>query len=103
MIRYLWLASAAIVVCTLLRPCVAWSQTTTATQTCPAPDIAGPVADVYGDPLPAGALARLGTQRFNAPGWSKGVAFTKDGAHLLSTFSHNGVGLFSVRSGKLVR
>jgi RNA polymerase sigma factor (sigma-70 family) len=40
--------------------------------------------DLFGDPLPPGALARLGTVRFRLGGWGESVTFTQDGKELVT-------------------
>src|SRR5262249_51632935 len=46
--------------------------------------------DLYGDPLPEGALLRLGTLRFRNPGGINGAALSADGK-MIATISSRGV------------
>ncbi|SRR5579883_1972942 len=72
-----------------------------------------PRRDRYGDPLPPGAIARLGTQRWRASGDVETLAFTPDGQTVLAVSPAgnpladspppNGLCLFDVVSGKRIR
>jgi RNA polymerase sigma factor (sigma-70 family) len=65
-----------------------------------------PGTDRYGDPLPEGAVARLGTLRFRqVRGWVDSLQLSSDGKTLLSSVTPNGdsVCVWEVPSGKLLR
>lgn len=56
--------------------------------------------DRYGDPLPQGALARLGTTRLRHKGWVRALAFSADSSVLATTGTDDAVCLWQVSSGK---
>lgn len=60
-------------------------------------------ADLYGDPLPAGALARLGTVRYRHSGWYKRLAFLPDNETVVVGTKDNTARLWHVPTGKMVR
>jgi RNA polymerase sigma factor (sigma-70 family) len=59
--------------------------------------------DHYGDPLPAGALARMGTLRFRHGGNVEQIAFSPDGKMLASASSDDAVYLWEASTGKEIR
>jgi WD40 repeat protein len=61
-----------------------------------------PRRDRYGDPLPPGAVARLGTLRFRAPDEVVALAFAP-GGQTIAVSSHAGLFLFDAASGKRVQ
>ncbi len=61
-----------------------------------------PRTDAYGDPLPAGVLARLGTARFKVPSHPDVLIFSPDGSLLALTDQYQ-ICLVKTRTGKMVR
>jgi RNA polymerase sigma factor (sigma-70 family) len=68
----------------------------------PAAAEAEPRRDLAGDPLPPGALARLGTLRFRAPDEIDALAFAPDGK-IVAVSSRAGLFLFEAASGKRIK
>ena len=58
--------------------------------------------ELYGDPLPPGAIARLGTVRFRAPHEALALAFAPDG-NTIAVASYSGLFLFDAVSGKRLK
>jgi WD40 repeat protein len=69
----------------------------------PGPEARGKAADSHGDPLPPGALARLGTTRLRHGGDVTFVAFGSDGKTLLTAGQDDTIRLWDLATGKEVR
>src|SRR5262249_876377 len=60
--------------------------------------------DQFGDPLPPGALARIGTIRWRLDAYGADcMAFSKDGKILLTGNSHTGVTVWDMQTGRVLR
>ena len=59
--------------------------------------------DRYGDPLPPGALARLGTVRFRHEGNARSVAYSPDGRIVAASSNGGQIFLWDAKSGKEMR
>lgn len=59
-------------------------------------------SDLYGDPLPPGAIARIGTIRLRNSGEISRLALSPDGK-LLATVSHRGIRLWNAKNGAFVK
>src|SRR5262249_38670913 len=60
---------------------------------------AQPAADVHGDPLPKGALQRIGTVRFRHGSPVQVMAYSPDGKILAAAGSHDPVRLWNAETG----
>jgi RNA polymerase sigma factor (sigma-70 family) len=62
-----------------------------------------PLLDLFDDPLPPGALARLGTTRFRLGGWGESVTFTPDGKALVTAGLRGYACLWDTATGRELR
>ncbi|MHC4401611.1 MAG: M56 family metallopeptidase [Planctomycetota bacterium] len=62
-----------------------------------------PGHDLDGEPLPRGAVARLGSRRLRHEGWYKRAWMLPDNKTLISSSPDNGVRLWGADTGKLLR
>src|SRR5262249_37144268 len=56
--------------------------------------------DRHGDPLPAGAVERLGTGRWGPAGEAESVAFSPDGKTVAASSQHGGIVLWDAATGR---
>ncbi len=62
-----------------------------------------PPTDLYGDPLPEGAVARLGTVRMRHEGYVTSVSYSPDGQLLATTGTDETIRLWEYSTGKELR
>jgi RNA polymerase sigma factor (sigma-70 family) len=71
-------------------------------QSAPAPQPKRPQVDAAGDPLPAGAVRRLGTTRFRHNGEIESFCYSPSGERL-AIVSHEALSLWDAQTGKVLR
>ena len=59
--------------------------------------------DLYGDPLPPGAIARLGTTRYRHPGGITGLHFLPDNKTVIGVGTESRLSLWEAETGKRLR
>src|SRR6266851_3887923 len=57
-------------------------------------------ADLYGDPLPPGAIARIGTVRFRHGTWIEALAYSPDGRTIAAGDKDGYIRMWEARTGK---
>jgi WD40 repeat protein len=65
--------------------------------------VAAPVfgqTDLFGDPLPAGAVSRIGTLRYRVRGWHQQVFFSADGKTVVAKGENGMIHFFEAETGK---
>src|SRR5438093_12772792 len=63
----------------------------------------GERVDADGDPLPSGALVRIGTTRFRPGAVVESLAFSADGKELVTANGRSGIQVWDPATGKLLR
>jgi WD40 repeat protein len=58
--------------------------------------------DIAGDPLPDGAISRIGTIRYRVRGWHQQVFFSADGDTVIAKGEESVLKLFDVETGKIL-
>jgi WD40 repeat protein len=69
----------------------------------PPSSAAEPRLDPFGDPLPPGAVARLGSTRFRHSGKIVAATFSPDGKRIISASAHDDLRVWDRATGKLLR
>ncbi|HUT09560.1 MAG TPA: WD40 repeat domain-containing protein [Thermoguttaceae bacterium] len=82
------------------RPLIAWAVLCAMATTAAAKP--RPALDRYGDPLPAGAVARLGQVRVCDYSYIEGAKFSADGKRLICFRGYGRVGIWDARGGQLI-
>src|SRR5262249_48211744 len=59
-----------------------------------------PTVDLAGDPLPAGAVARIGTTRYRVRGWHQQVFFSPDGKTVVAKGEQHALKFMDAETGK---
>src|SRR5678816_2090241 len=59
--------------------------------------------DLYGDPLPPGAIARLGTTRYRHPGGITGLHFLPDNKTVIGVGTESRLSVWEAETGKRLR
>jgi WD40 repeat protein len=83
------------------QPATRITQSKPATAACPKNKV--PLLDLHGDPLPEGAVARLGTARMRHGYLLSGLAFSGDGKSIIASDFYSGVHVWDATEGREVR
>src|SRR5262249_31173086 len=59
-----------------------------------------PSTDLLGDILPSQARTRFGSTRFRQPGWTRSIAYSRDGKTIATGSSHGDVRMWDALTGK---
>jgi len=100
----MWLRQLSTVVTLLFLAAAARAQTSDLKQSFTCPDPAKRTRlDVHGDPLPEGAVARLGTVRLRHGHLHSGLAFSGDGKSIIASDYYGGVHVWDAADGREIR